>query len=62
MTRQPCIFSALTSVDPVKATLLMSGWEVMAAPAVGPYPGSILTTPGGKPAYWGIREEDNTSE
>ena len=23
----------------------------MAAPAVGPYPGTILSTPGGKPAY-----------
>ena len=26
----------LTSVDPVKATLLTSGWLVRAAPAVGP--------------------------
>jgi hypothetical protein len=25
-----------TSVDPVKATLLISGWAVIAAPAVGP--------------------------
>jgi hypothetical protein len=25
-----------TSVDPVKATLLTSGWAVIAAPAVGP--------------------------
>ena len=25
-----------TSVDPVNATLLISGWEAIAAPAVGP--------------------------
>jgi hypothetical protein len=25
-----------TSVDPVKATLLISGWAAIAAPAVGP--------------------------
>ena len=41
----------VTSVDPVNATLLISGWPVMAAPAVGPYPGTRLNTPGGKPAY-----------
>lgn len=27
---------SFTSVDPVKATLLMSGWAAIAAPAVGP--------------------------
>lgn len=34
----------------MKATLSTSSWEAMAAPAVGPNPGIILTTPGGKPA------------
>jgi len=27
---------SFTSVDPVKATLVISGWAVIAAPAVGP--------------------------
>jgi len=27
---------SFTSVDPVKATLLISGWATIAAPAVGP--------------------------
>lgn len=40
----------VTSVDPVKAILSTSGWCVSAAPAVGPYPGTTLTTPGGNPA------------
>lgn len=38
-----------TEVDPVKAILLMSGWETIAAPASCPYPGTILTTPSGIP-------------
>lgn len=40
-----------TFVDPVKATLLMSMCEAIAAPAVGPNPGTMFTTPGGKPAW-----------
>lgn len=39
-----------TSVDPVNATLSISIWLAMAAPVVGPNPGTIFTTPGGKPA------------
>ena len=39
-----------TSVDPVKATLSTSGCAAKAAPAVSPYPGTMLTTPSGKPA------------
>lgn len=39
-----------TLVDPVNATLSMPTCEAIAAPAVGPYPGKILTTPGGNPA------------
>lgn len=39
-----------TLVDPVNATLSMPMCEAIAAPAVGPYPGKILTTPGGNPA------------
>ena len=39
-----------TSVDPVNATLLTSGWLTIAAPAVGPKPGITFTTPSGKPA------------
>ena len=41
----------LTCVDPVKATLSTSVWFAMAAPAVGPYPGTMLITPGGNPAW-----------
>lgn len=41
---------ALTSVEPVNATLSMLMWLAMAAPAVGPNPGRMFTTPGGKPA------------
>ena len=37
---------------PVNASLSTSGWRQMAAPAVGPKPGSTLTTPSGKPASW----------
>ena len=40
-----------TSVDPVKATLSTFMWLAMAAPAVGPYPGMMFSTPGGKPAW-----------
>lgn len=40
----------VTFVDPVNATLSMPMWEAMEAPAVGPNPGKILTTPGGNPA------------
>lgn len=40
-----------TSVDPVKEILLTSGWDDSAAPAVGPYPGTTFTTPGGNPAF-----------
>lgn len=40
----------LTSVEPVNATLSMFIWLAIAAPAVGPNPGTIFTTPGGKPA------------
>ncbi len=42
--------NVLTSVEPVKATLSMFIWLAIAAPAVGPNPGTIFTTPGGKPA------------
>lgn len=34
----------------MNAILSTSGWWVKAAPAVGPYPGTTFTTPGGKPA------------
>lgn len=40
-----------TSVEPVNATLSTSMWLAMAAPAAGPKPGTMLTTPGGKPAW-----------
>jgi hypothetical protein len=38
------------TVEPVKATLLMSMWYAIADPAVLPYPEIKLITPGGKPA------------
>lgn len=50
------IFSCIhysTSVEPVKATLSISMWWEIAAPAVGPKPGTIFTTPGGNPAWIG---------
>lgn len=47
---QAMVSQAPTSVDPVNAILSMPTWEAIAAPAVGPYPGKILMTPGGKPA------------
>lgn len=50
MHHKPEELEAFTSVEPVNATLSTSSWEAMAAPAVGPNPGIILTTPGGKPA------------
>ena len=40
----------ITSVDPVNATLSISGCSEIAAPAVCPYPGITFNTPGGKPA------------
>lgn len=46
-----------TSVDPVKATLSISMCSEMAAPAVWPYPGTILMTPGGNPAYEQVYRE-----
>ena len=39
-----------TSVEPVKAILSISGWSTMAAP-VSPMPVTMLTTPGGRPAF-----------
>lgn len=41
----------VTSVDPVKAILLIWGWEEIAAPTVGPNPGTMFTTPGGNPTW-----------
>lgn len=41
-----------TTVLPVKATFSIFMWDAMAAPTVGPYPVTMLTTPGGKPASW----------
>ena len=37
-------------IVPVNATLLISGWFAIAAPAVGPYPVMTLITPSGNPA------------
>src|SRR5262249_43062413 len=39
-----------TIVLPVKATFSILGCSAIAAPAVGPYPVTMLTTPGGTPA------------
>lgn len=47
-----------TKDDPVKLTFLTSGCLVIASPAICPYPGNILSTPGGKPAST-TREQKN---
>jgi len=43
------------SPEPVKATLSMPGCFTMAAPAVGPKPGTTLMTPSGTPAFCASR-------
>ena len=43
------------SPEPVKATLSMPGCFTIAAPAVGPKPGTTLITPSGTPAFWASR-------
>src|SRR5208283_4574773 len=40
-----------TSVDPVNATLLMPGCDASGAPASGPSPVTIFTTPFGQPTF-----------
>ena len=40
-----------TSVEPVNATLFISGWLTKAAPVI-PSPVTIFTTPSGSPACW----------
>ena len=47
---EACRISLPTAVEPVNATLSMSGCEAIAAPAVSPYPVIILTTPSGRSA------------
>ena len=44
-----CTISLPTSVEPVKAILSTSVCAASAAPAVSPKPGTMLTTPAGKP-------------
>ena len=46
------MISRPTSPDPVNAILSTSPCAASAAPAVSPKPGTILTTPSGKPASW----------
>ena len=43
-----------TAVEPVNETMSTSGWSTSAWPASGPKPGTMFTTPGGKPASWNI--------
>jgi len=43
------------SPDPVNATLSIPGCLTIAAPAVGPYPGTTLITPSGIPAFCASR-------
>ena len=45
------LYAWSTSVEPVKAILSTSMCSAIAIPAVGPYPGTKFTTPGGKPAW-----------
>ena len=45
-----CITRRPTSVEPVNETLSTRGSVTSASPAVGPWPGTTFTTPGGKPA------------
>lgn len=46
-----CIMRCPVTVDPVKLTMSMSMCELMAAPAIDPYPVTTLITPSGTPAY-----------
>ena len=59
----PCAASAATrcpvGVEPVKATLRTSGWPTSASPAIGPVPGTTLSTPGGTPAAARISAKRN---
>lgn len=53
-----------TSVDPVNATLSTSMCLTIAAPAVGPIPVKMFTTPSGKPTWrrkQGNLQQDTTS-
>src|SRR5215475_2228392 len=43
-----------TSLDPVKDTARTPGCETSGAPASGPYPVTILTTPLGRPASMSV--------
>src|SRR6202035_2382513 len=45
-----CITALPVAVDPVKAMASTSMCDASALPAVGPWPGTTLNTPGGKPA------------
>jgi hypothetical protein len=40
------------AADPVKPILSTSGWAASAAPAVSPYPVTMLMTPGGRSNSW----------
>lgn len=45
------MISRAVAVLPVKAILSTFGWVASAAPAMRPYPFTMLITPGGKPAF-----------
>ena len=44
------MISLPTAVEPVKEILSTAGWATSARPAVSPKPGTMLTTPSGRPA------------
>src|SRR5580765_7073161 len=50
LTAADCMIFWAVRCSPVNEIFWTFGWAVSAAPAIWPYPGTTLTTPGGKPA------------
>ena len=48
------------AVEPVRSIFATSGCSQIARPAVGPNPGTMLTTPSGRPASWQMRPNSST--
>ena len=50
LSAAPLVTATPALVDPVKLTISISGWLLIASPTVGPSPFTRLNTPFGKPA------------